>query len=389
MDLPRGVRSRGNGLEISIWKNKQRVFYEYIPGDPNKKANVKSALRRLEDKRARYRLGMPLRDEIMHAPNIFRAVAEDYLGTLDIGPKQQHDYRKFLNTYWIPAFGNWLVTDVKTAHIKKELAKMGGLIKTKKNRLIPLSGVFQHAEVIPNPVSAIKWPRSRKEAEKKKVNRYRPNECTQLLTQLDLMAEEYLAQRCRLNNSSNQSKAFWSWQATYYFRVLLSIGPRPGEALGIDCEDYDGEFIRIWKQRSESKEVAHTKTGRERTVYVPTWARPHLDSLKGHRQSGPLFLGMKGASLMYRKYLNEMWQEAHKRAGLDYRVPYTCRHTRAAELLSQGVSPAEAAYELGHSTDMFLNKYSEFIEEYRGERDKSGFESNTPSATPKPHSDRG
>ena len=266
---------------------------------------------------------------------------------------------------------------------------MRGQIKTKKNRLIPLRGVFQHAEVVPYPAATIKWPRSREEAEKQQVIRYRPNERDQLLAELDLMAEEYLADERRLNNRSNQSKAFWSLQATYYFRVMFSIGPRPGEALGIDCEDYDGEFFRIWKQRSESKQVEHTKTGRERKAYVPTWARPHLDSLKAHRRTGPLFLGLKGEPLMYRKYLNEMWQEAHNRAQLDYRVPYTCRHTRVAEFLSQGVSPAEAAHELDHSTDMFLNKHSEFIEEYRDERDKSGFESNTPSATPKPRSDRG
>ena len=84
-----------------------------------------------------------------------------------------------------------------------------------------------------------------------------------------------------------------------------------------------------------------------------------------------------------------MWREAHKRAGLAYRVPYTCRHTRAAELLSQGANPAEAANQLGHSTDMFLKRYSEFIEEYRTDRDWSRFESTAPGATQIPHSGRG
>jgi len=52
---------------------------------------------------------------------------------------------------------------------------------------------------------------------------------------------------------------------------------------------------------------------------------------------------------------------------LAYRIPYCCRHTRAAELLSKGVMPARAAKELGHSVEMFLNVYSEFIEEYSDE----------------------
>ena len=52
---------------------------------------------------------------------------------------------------------------------------------------------------------------------------------------------------------------------------------------------------------------------------------------------------------------------------MPYRIPYTLRHTRAAELLSRGVSIPLAAKQLGHSPAMFLNTYSEFIEEYSTE----------------------
>jgi integrase len=50
-----------------------------------------------------------------------------------------------------------------------------------------------------------------------------------------------------------------------------------------------------------------------------------------------------------------------------YRIPYTLRHTRAAELLSRGCAIPLAAKQLGHSPAMFLNTYSEFIEEYSTE----------------------
>ena len=42
------------------------------------------------------------------------------------------------------------------------------------------------------------------------------------------------------------------------------------------------------------------------------------------------------------RYMNAAWKEAHRRARVPYRIPHTCRHTRAAELLSTGVEPAEA-----------------------------------------------
>ena len=58
------------------------------------------------------------------------------------------------------------------------------------------------------------------------------------------------------------------------------------------------------------------------------------------------------------------WKKAHEVTGIAYRIPYTCRHTRAAELLSAGVNPAAAAKQLGHTVEMFLRTYSEFIDEY-------------------------
>ena len=46
------------------------------------------------------------------------------------------------------------------------------------------------------------------------------------------------------------------------------------------------------------------------------------------------------------------------------KLAYTCRHTTATQLLSQGVPPAKGAEQLGHSVQIFLNVYSEWIDEY-------------------------
>ena len=52
---------------------------------------------------------------------------------------------------------------------------------------------------------------------------------------------------------------------------------------------------------------------------------------------------------------------------MPYRIPCTLRHTRAAELLSRDVRIPLAAEQLGHSTAMFLNTYSEFMPKYSTE----------------------
>ncbi len=70
------------------------------------------------------------------------------------------------------------------------------------------------------------------------------------------------------------------------------------------------------------------------------------------------------------------WKEAHTALGIRYREPYVCRHTKAAELLSTGVHYADAAKYMGHTVEMFLRTYSEWIEEYAGlaDQDDSRFE---------------
>ena len=109
-------------------------------------------------------------------------------------------------------------------------------------------------------------------------------------------------------------------------------------------------------------------------MYVPKWMRPRLDAHTTRFAGGPLFVGMKGDALAYTDRLNEIWRLAHKKARIRYRIPYVCRHTKAAELLSRGITPAEGAEYLGHSVQMFLQNYSEFMEEYRGGRDYSLYE---------------
>ncbi|MFT5693492.1 MAG: integrase, partial [Oceanicoccus sp.] len=72
--------------------------------------------------------------------------------------------------------------------------------------------------------------------------------------------------------------------------------------------------------------------------------------------------------------LNGKWKEAHKKARVPYRIPCTCRHTRASELLSIGIQPADAAKQLGHSVEMFLRTYARWIEEFSNSQDKARFE---------------
>jgi integrase len=159
-----------------------------------------------------------------------------------------------------------------------------------------------------------------------------------------------------------------------YFSLLFATGLRPGEALGLTWPDYDGEELTVSKQITRRRLEASTKTSTRRRVYVPQWARPAINALPSRFKGGHLFVNTHGKPYLDTDVFNEAWRRAHKRARVPYRIPYTCRHTRAAELLSAGIDPADAARQLGHSTEMFLRTYSEFIEDYARDKERARFD---------------
>lgn len=373
---PTGIRPRGKGLEVTIWKGRKRIYCEIIEGNPHKPSDLASAIRHRDDLKARYRSGLPLHggSHAGKSTDVFSEMAQRYLNSLQVSRGEIKLQTRYLNKYWMPAFGNWLVTDITTAQIKEVLAGMGVKFKTQQNRLQPLRGVLDHADMNPNPAKGITWPRSKRKTQKERVERYTPKQRDRLIARLDRLAEDYAAALRETKSKASTGSAHWSAQARVYFPLLFATGLRPGEALGLDWCDYDGEFLIIDSQRSDSIEKEHTKTGERRTVYVPKWVRGRMDSHPTRFAGGSIFVGQRGGALAYTDRLNEVWTEAHDRERISYRVPYVCRHTRASEMLSQGVSPAEGAQELGHSVQMFLQTYSEFIEEYRGARDYSRLE---------------
>lgn len=294
---------------------------------------------------ARERLGLPLHNEDETDRKLFEVVAQDYLNTLDAKRSTHLSYTNILNKWWLPKFRGWPVDEITTAHIKREVASMGVSQKTKRNNLIPLIGVLDHAELIPNPARGIRLTRH----QKKNIQRYTPQERDKLLGKL-------------------------SGQALVYFAVLFGCGLRPGEALALQWSDYNGEELDISKQITRRRLESTTKTSVARKVYVPQWVRRILDNHTTRFTGKWIFVNSFNRCYLDTDVLNEAWRNAHKKARVPYRIPYVCRHTRAAELLSIGIDPADAAKQLGHSLEMFLRVYTEFIEEFSRKSDKSRFE---------------
>jgi integrase len=344
---PTGVRPSGSGIRIKIWRDGRLAHSETLPGDPYSARDLAAAVRRRDELKARLRIGLPLftGDEGAQQQQ-FLQVCQEYLDTLDAKRSTHLSYEQILNRYWLPEFATWVASEIRTNDIKRQLAKLTVSAKTKRNALIPLRCVLRYAGVHPNPVEQVVVKRAQKEP----VMRYTPEQRDKLLGLLQ-------------------------GQSRVYFAVLFGCGLRPGgEALALRWSDYDGEELNINKQITRRRLEHSTKTNVARKVYVPTWVRTILNNHTTRFQGEYIFVNSVGGPYLDTDVFNADWKAVHKKARFQYRVPYACRHTRAAELLSSGVDPAEAAKQLGHSLEMFLRTYSEWIEEYAGKRDKSRFE---------------
>jgi integrase len=348
---PAGIRPRGNGLQIRIWRHGKLAYTETVPGDLGK-SHLAAAVKRRDDLKARVRLGLALHEEDDDGIQTFAMVAQDYMETLDAKRSTSLSYENILNRYWVPAFGREPITAITQKQIKRELASIDVSSKTKKNLLIPLAGVFAHADLKDNPAKGIRLVKH----QRPEIERYSPAEREALLA-----------------NLSGQERA--------YFALLFGTGLRPGEALGLTWADWDGEELSVSKQITRRRLEPTTKTSVRRKVYVPQWVRPYLRDLPSRFAGRHIFVNTFGRPHLDTDVFNGEWRKAHEKARIPYRIPYACRHTRAAELLSAGIDPADAAAQLGHSTEMFLRTYSEFIPEYGRNQDKSRFDLS-------PHTDR-
>ena len=83
-------------------------------------------------------------------------------------------------------------------------------------------------------------------------------------------------------------------------------------------------------------------------IKVKFWLRKHAEKLDGE--------------------LYGYWDDEdigyHLEYKTPYRIPYTLRHTRAADLISQWQAD-KGPRELGHTRAMFESNYAEISEEYR------------------------
>lgn len=340
--FPRGIENHHGKIRITVRHNGS-VYKEVLLGSPLNARDIASAVKERAEVERRIKLGLsPRQGQDGGTLILFKDAAAAYIEALKArNSKSSHvdESALIIDRYWLGPFAYIPVSEISTNLILKELGKMGVKAKTKLNRVGPLSGVLELHRVNPNPVHALGIKKDQRDP----IERYAPIERAALLNTL-------------------------SGQARVYFALLFGGGLRPGEALGLRWTDYNGKRLVVAKQITKRKQVASTKTRFKRDVILPTWTREILNEHTTRFAGGHIFLNESGEPYKDTDVFNGFWQKAHVKARIPYRIPYTCRHTRAAELLSQGIEPGDAARYMGHSVEMFFRTYGEWIAEYTKEK---------------------
>lgn len=267
-------------------------------------------------------------------------------------------FARILRNDWVPNLEGRALGSITKDMVQRIIFGWTCKDKTRKNALVPLRLMYKHFAFDINPANGIPFKKTKKNSNVSKVDRYSPEERELIINKLGEM------ERNGEGLPGIQLLAV----------LLFGGGFRTGEALALKWSDWDGKYMHVQSQiLSEGKHVNRVKYGNVRYVHMPKWTHSYLTNAPTRfKKNGFILLNSRGQPYRSRKELYQIWGACHEALGLRYRDFYTCRHSRAAELISTGVDYGKAAKQLGHTPEMFLRTYSEWREDYaRQHRDDS------------------
>jgi integrase len=159
-----------------------------------------------------------------------------------------------------------------------------------------------------------------------------------------------------------------------YVEFLFLTGCRPAEAIGLQRKHIDLERNEVVicsvlargdnGETSSNKRVRkETKTGNIRYLTMTDRLRQIMESRCADLQPDCLvFRSPKGLAINDNNFARRQWKPVLEGLGIEYRKPYTTRHTMASIAIEQGIPLTGVAYLLGHKdTTMVMRTYGHMI----------------------------
>ncbi len=375
------LENRGNGtwrLTIQEGLNpdgSQVRFRKTIKVDPKKSLSVqrKEAEKQAALITADYERKLLTNSKKLTFKDLAEEYVQNYVDRKKLAPATKQDYLFLINGRLVPYFGKKYVQDLTARDINKfysqldsesalsARSKSGKLSGTTKHRYhtmlhAMLSFAVKTGIISVNPADQVEPPKK----DTKETQWYEPDQVGQLLAILDQLPDI-------------------QWKT--YFYIAIYTGMRPGEMIGLNWSDIEGDVIHITAaatyivgKGTVRKDSPKTKSSIRNVKLTPSLC----DLLKQHKvdqarkklqfgedwpEPEAVFTTREG----YRMQISsptQKFQKILKANNLPTITLYGLRHTNATILIANGVSVRDVAAHLGHSqTSTTMNIYAHALQD--------------------------
>jgi integrase len=145
--------------------------------------------------------------------------------------------------------------------------------------------------------------------------------------------------------------------------VAFYCGLRPSEIAGLtwDCVDIENNKIVV-RQAHVCGETKGTKTGKERTVFVPPALASTLNGrLRMWRTQRPadgwVFPNESSKRPVNMTYLSGFISDVLEKVGMEWAGFYACRRGFGTRMTLMGLTPVELAQAMGNSVSVIMKHY--------------------------------
>jgi integrase len=142
-------------------------------------------------------------------------------------------------------------------------------------------------------------------------------------------------------------------------RVFSDCGPKLGEVLGLERQDFDGEVFSFRGSAHEGVFIPGDQPTKKhvRTVPCPPSTVQLVRALPTRIDTPLLFPTPTGKIWWERNFKRDVWFPAREASGIDC-SPHDFRHSWVTHLREAGIDPADLAEVAGHTVETATTRYT-------------------------------
>ncbi|MBR8831238.1 MAG: Tyrosine recombinase XerC [Chroococcopsis gigantea SAG 12.99] len=150
-----------------------------------------------------------------------------------------------------------------------------------------------------------------------------------------------------------------------FVTFLFGTGCRFGEAVALKWKHISDDCSSVWIGESVSRgNRKTTKTGKDRTITLTTKIAMMLMERKPDRCTPDdlVFPAPGGGTINDHTFRRKAWKTVLSQSGIEYRKPYSTRHTAISHALANGANPLAVAEATGHDPHILFKYYASVIQ---------------------------